>query len=52
MAVKEKQADSSEEIEWSVENEIQLFSAMNGLKPVGKKSDRCPHLLVDFMSTK
>ena len=37
MAVKEKQADSSEEIEWNVENEIQLFFAMNGHKPVGEK---------------
>ncbi|XP_011504376.1 PREDICTED: MRG/MORF4L-binding protein [Ceratosolen solmsi marchali] len=35
MAVKEKQADSAEEIEWNVENEIQLFFAMNGHKPVG-----------------
>ncbi|XP_014210292.1 MRG/MORF4L-binding protein [Copidosoma floridanum] len=35
MAVKEKQSGSSEEIEWNVENEIQLFFAMNGHKPVG-----------------
>lgn len=36
MAVKEKQTDAStEEIEWNVENEIQLFFAMNGHKPVG-----------------
>ncbi|XP_058792968.1 MRG/MORF4L-binding protein isoform X1 [Phymastichus coffea] len=35
MAVKEKQVDSSEEIEWNVDNEIQLFFAMNGHKPVG-----------------
>lgn len=38
MAVKEKQVDSAEEIEWNVENEIQLFFAMNGHKPVGKVS--------------
>ena len=36
MAVKEKQVDSAEEIEWNVENEIQLFFAMNGHKPVGE----------------
>lgn len=37
MAVKEKQLDgSTDEIEWNVENEIQLFFAMNGHKPVGK----------------
>ena len=36
MAVKEKQVDSTDEIEWNVENEIQLFFAMNGHKPVGK----------------
>lgn len=37
MAVKEKQTESSfEEIEWNVENEIQLFFSMNGHKPVGK----------------
>ncbi|XP_066603296.1 MRG/MORF4L-binding protein [Prorops nasuta] len=36
MAVKEKQTESStEEIEWNIENEIQLFFAMNGHKPVG-----------------
>lgn len=36
MAVKEKQTESSfEEIEWNVENEIQLFFSMNGHKPVG-----------------
>ncbi|XP_015590555.1 MRG/MORF4L-binding protein isoform X2 [Cephus cinctus] len=35
MAVKEKQSESVEEIEWNVENEIQLFFAMNGHKPVG-----------------
>ncbi|XP_012276513.1 MRG/MORF4L-binding protein isoform X1 [Orussus abietinus] len=35
MSVKEKPADLSEEIEWNVENEIQLFFAMNGHKPVG-----------------
>lgn len=39
MAVKEKQTDASaDEIEWNVENEIQLFFAMNGHKPVGKIS--------------
>lgn len=38
MAVKEKQTENSiDEIEWNVENEIQLFFAMNGHKPVGKK---------------
>lgn len=37
MAVKEKQSETSfDEIEWNVENEIQLFFAMNGHKPVGK----------------
>lgn len=37
MAVKEKQTESLfEEIEWNVENEIQLFFSMNGHKPVGK----------------
>lgn len=36
MAVKEKQTDAIDEIEWNVENEIQLFFAMNGHKPVGK----------------
>ncbi|XP_076656529.1 uncharacterized protein LOC143361123 [Halictus rubicundus] len=36
MAVKEKQLENStDEIEWNVENEIQLFFAMNGHKPVG-----------------
>lgn len=36
MAVKEKQMEMSiDEIEWNVENEIQLFFAMNGHKPVG-----------------
>ncbi|XP_015121521.1 MRG/MORF4L-binding protein [Diachasma alloeum] len=35
MAVKEKQGDSTEEIDWNVENEVQLFFAMNGHKPVG-----------------
>lgn len=38
MAVKERQCDSAEEIEWNVENEIQLFFAMNGHKPVGELS--------------
>lgn len=38
MATKEKQGNLSEEIEWNVENEIQLFFAMNGHKPVGKMS--------------
>lgn len=37
MAVKEKE-DSSEEFEWTTDNEIQLFFAMNGHKPVGKSS--------------
>lgn len=37
MAVKEKQTDSTDEIEWNVETEIQLFFAMNGHKPVGEK---------------
>lgn len=38
MAVKDKQTEISsfDEIEWNVENEIQLFFAMNGHKPVGK----------------
>lgn len=37
MAVKERQSETSfDEIEWNVENEIQLFFAMNGHKPVGK----------------
>jgi hypothetical protein len=36
MAVKEKQENLFDEIEWNVENEIQLFFAMNGHKPVGK----------------
>lgn len=37
MAVKERQNETSfDEIEWNVENEIQLFFAMNGHKPVGK----------------
>lgn len=36
MAVKEKSEPSFEEIEWNVENEIQLFFSMNGHKPVGK----------------
>ncbi|XP_033335202.1 MRG/MORF4L binding protein [Megalopta genalis] len=36
MAVKEKHSENStDEIEWNVENEIQLFFAMNGHKPVG-----------------
>ncbi|XP_032687974.1 MRG/MORF4L-binding protein [Odontomachus brunneus] len=37
MAVKDKQTEISsfDEIEWNVENEIQLFFAMNGHKPVG-----------------
>ncbi|KAK0174268.1 hypothetical protein PV327_011056 [Microctonus hyperodae] len=35
MAVKEKQVDSTDDIEWNVETEIQLFFAMNGHKPVG-----------------
>jgi hypothetical protein len=47
MAVKEKQADSAEEIEWNVENEIQLFFAMNGHKPVGEKLS-C-FLLTEFL---
>lgn len=34
MAVKE--TETFDEIEWNVENEIQLFFAMNGHKPVGK----------------
>lgn len=39
MAVKERQSETSfDEIEWNVENEIQLFFAMNGHKPVGKTS--------------
>lgn len=34
--MKEKQTDAStDEVEWNVENEIQLFFAMNGHKPVG-----------------
>ncbi|KAL6260549.1 hypothetical protein P5V15_008070 [Pogonomyrmex californicus] len=36
MAVKERPAEIVfDEIEWNVENEIQLFFAMNGHKPVG-----------------
>ncbi|KAF7992698.1 hypothetical protein HCN44_005042 [Aphidius gifuensis] len=35
MAVKEKQGDSTEEIDWNPENELQLFYSMNGHKPVG-----------------
>ncbi|KYM98409.1 PREDICTED: MRG/MORF4L-binding protein [Cyphomyrmex costatus] len=36
MAVKERQNETLfDEIEWNVENEIQLFFAMNGHKPVG-----------------
>ncbi|XP_076287864.1 MRG/MORF4L binding protein [Lasioglossum baleicum] len=36
MAVKEKQLENpNDEVEWNVENEIQLFFAMNGHKPVG-----------------
>ncbi|XP_043270225.1 MRG/MORF4L-binding protein isoform X2 [Venturia canescens] len=35
MAVKEKSLESNDEFEWNVENEIQLFFAMNGHKPVG-----------------
>lgn len=38
MAVKEKQIDHTDEIEWNVDNEIQLFFAMNGHKPVGEKT--------------
>lgn len=36
MAVKEKSGESTDDIEWNVENEINLFFAMNGHKPVGK----------------
>ncbi|KAF7402382.1 hypothetical protein HZH66_004649 [Vespula vulgaris] len=35
MAVKEKSGESNDDIEWNVENEINLFFAMNGHKPVG-----------------
>ncbi|KAG8037874.1 hypothetical protein G9C98_006085 [Cotesia typhae] len=35
MAVKEKTNEPTEDFEWNVENEIQLFFAMNGHKPVG-----------------
>ncbi|KAL0115212.1 hypothetical protein PUN28_010667 [Cardiocondyla obscurior] len=36
MAVKERQTETSfDEVEWNVENEIQLFFAMNKHKPVG-----------------
>ncbi|XP_012216355.1 MRG/MORF4L-binding protein [Linepithema humile] len=35
MAVKEKQENLFDEVEWNVDNEIQLFFAMNGHKPVG-----------------
>lgn len=39
MAVKEKLTETSyDEIEWNVDNEIQLFFAMNGHKPVGKNA--------------
>ena len=55
MAVKEK-LDSAEEFEWNVENEIQLFFAMNGHKPVGKKSQQfstkriTSYVLTDFVT--
>jgi len=40
MALKEKSEMQFDEIEWNVENEIQLFFAMNGHKPVGKYNTR------------
>lgn len=49
MAVKEKQTESLfEEIEWNVENEIQLFFSMNGHKPVGKMQKPAQRLEVMF----
>lgn len=48
MAVKEKQGDSTEEIDWNVENEVQLFFAMNGHKPVGEKMS----LFIDIKAPK
>lgn len=37
MTMKERGAETApDEIEWNVENEIHLFFAMNGHKPVGK----------------
>lgn len=36
MAVKDKQEISADNIEWNVDTEVHLFSAMNGHKPVGK----------------
>ena len=36
MAVKEKDEYVTEEIEWNVDTEVQLFYAMHGHKPVGK----------------
>ncbi|XP_055383426.1 MRG/MORF4L-binding protein [Condylostylus longicornis] len=35
MSSKEKNASTTPTIEWSVEEDIQLFSALEGLKPVG-----------------
>jgi hypothetical protein len=36
MAVKEKTENAVDGIEWNVDNEVQLFYAMHGHKPVGK----------------
>lgn len=49
MAVKEKSEPSFEEIDWNVENEIQLFFSMNGHKPVGKTQK--PAQLFEVMFT-
>lgn len=46
MAVKEK-LDASEEFDWNVENEIQLFFAMNGHKPVGKRLTKSISKLIE-----
>lgn len=35
MAVKEKSGDGDSSMEWSAEEEIQLFKALGGLKPIG-----------------
>lgn len=36
MAIKEKQNDTIDEIEWNTDNEIKLILAMHGHKPIGK----------------
>lgn len=37
MAITEEEIKDSEESFWTVENEIHLFEAVTGHKPVGKK---------------